>query len=996
MERKHISSIALTLLILLLLAPLYSTVIPIYAQAEHIETNKSLYAVVWSDEKPLGYVNITVMYSGLDPTQKYKIQVDKVAPPSALIPAYAREVYGSSTGKINFTIPPTMNAKPQEIAGTYKAAIYDVAGNLLKNCTFGVWSINARKLNYGRIIQIWGGGAYPNSTVTLTVNGITSTLFGSSPVVCKADTNGVFSNSSIPIPPTVTKANYTVTLTSYLAMDQEGKPEENTQLLEITDRLLVNIISPVGNYRRTETLPLEVEVLYCDYTPVISGSVNMTLFNGTILCTLSYNAPTLTWKGSYKTFPCNATGNFTVVANARDSYTNVGSDTDMMTLLPAVLVVESVVPPQPVVPRATWVSWQIKVTYKGDGSLVANLNPAASAVYVVNATTLAVVGSAGISKISDGMYNVTWFVPAAAALGSYKFKIPAGGLVDACGNSGPENATYSDAFAVVVTTLVVVADTYQAVGGTVKKAFVPGDTVHIGAKVTYADSGAIMAYGTVSATVQNTTWTRTYTMTFNGTNRMWWYSLVTTGMTAGRYEVVITARDLGDNTGVGSTYFLLAGFVITPNNGTVPPEKCLTITKIGANTYLVEATIYTDPVSGKSLGTAVDLTGVGFTPNSKVNVTVSGLPNYNTSITPTSVMIVLMNVAVGSEGGFTASFVFPTAPNGTYTITAKDAKGVTKTTTFTVIPGLILTPGEVVGSALINVIGTGFPVGVNGSALLVDGTDALVEITAHVDNWAANTNGTIASSTVSGIPAKPAFVLPFIEPKTYTITLYMGTSKTKASDTVKVVNDIKEITTILEDSEEIKDIVEGMKEVVVEEIAEGVVAIKTDVGYVRATVDDLVKALNDMNVVISAINANLVTLKSDVGTIVVDVKAIKPVVTEIKDGVATVKTEVGTLKGKVETIDGSVATVKTDVGTIKADVSNIKTTASAAKSSADAATSAANAAKSSADAATSAANAAKSAADAITIPVYIAIILALIAAIASIYAVVTIRRKIAG
>jgi hypothetical protein len=84
-------------------------------------------------------------------------------------------------------------------------------------------------------------------------------------------------------------------------------------------------------------------------------------------------------------------------------------------------------------------------------------------------------------------------------------------------------------------------------------------------------------------------------------------------------------------------------------------------------------------------------------------------------------------------------------------------------------------------------------------------------------------------------------------------------------------------------------------------------------------------------------------------------------VVALSGDVATVSTNLGTLEGKVTAVDGKVATVSTDVGTIKADVSDVK-----AKPDVD------------------------------MTPVWIAVVLSLIAAIAAIFAVVTIRQKIAG
>ncbi|MEM4983298.1 MAG: C45 family autoproteolytic acyltransferase/hydrolase [Candidatus Bathyarchaeia archaeon] len=135
-----------------------------------------------------------------------------------------------------------------------------------------------------------------------------------------------------------------------------------------------------------------------------------------------------------------------------------------------------------------------------------------------------------------------------------------------------------------------------------------------------------------------------------------------------------------------------------------------------------------------------------------------------------------------------------------------------------------------------------------------------------------------------------------------------------------------------------------------------------------ATELTLKSMLETLNAKIISIEGDVATIKTDAGIIKVDVAAVKPVVTEIKDGVATIQTNVGVIRGKVETVDGNVATIRTDVGAIRADISSVKGTAEAAQL----------------------------AANAMTLPLYAAMILALIAAVASICSMIMMCRKMAG
>lgn len=988
MSKEYSSKAALPLVILLLLTLLPLSTIFVLSEAPTIETDKALYAIKWltvtTDEGekpvPMGYVEVLVSFSGLTTTKRYRLEVSKKYPPAGIVTTYAKDIYGASQGTLNFTLPPAKNAHPYDISGTWIAALYDAAtGKLLKNCTFGVWAINSPVLNYHRSLMIWGGGAEPNSTVPITVDDITEVLFGESPAICSVDgTYGVFENGSAPIPDTVEPGEYAVTIEDYTPIDQPGKPIDDTLTFTITNELLVTIISPEdeSTWYRTETIPLEVEVLYQDYEPVTAGSVNVTLTaaDGTeVEVPLAFSPATNTWKGLYKIYPCNATGDWDVFAYAEDGYGNWGEDEVSITVEPAILVVSSVSGPQPVVPRTTWARWQIKVTYKGDGSPVTNLDVIRSIAYVVNATTGARVAPATITRVTNGIYDVTWFVPPDAKLGSYRFLIPAWALIDACNNTGPEANVLSAPFTVGITALNVTVETYDTLYDrrAVRKSFVPGEDVYIGANIIYADSGVVMSVGYATATISNETWSTEVSLTFHTGTRMWWGWLSgddTAGMTAGRYDVTVLAYDLGNNTGVGTTYFLLAGFIITPYEGTVPPEEKLTEAKVDG-AYLITAGIFVDPVSGKKLGTLVTIKGVGFTPNSKVNVTVEGLPYPAVDLGYD--ILVLMNVPVDAEGAFTASFAFPTAPSGTYDITATDAEGVSWSTTFTVIPGLILTPGEIVGSGLIKVIATGYPAEAYGIALLVDGTDALFPTTWQVEDWITNANGTLTSYTIEDLfSVKPAFVLPFIEPGTYEITLYMGTWGEEdefvcesASDTVKVVNDIKEISAVVKGFEAVKTLLSQVS-ASIESIDDEIAVLKTNVGYVKVGVDDLAKALSSLNAA----------------------------VTEVKNGVATITTDVGTIKTKVALLDQ----IMSAVSDAKSAASDAKTAASDAKSAASNAVSAASDAKSAAEGAKSAADAASAAIAGLSTTVWIAVILSLIAAIVSIIVLIQVSRKIAG
>ncbi|RWX73880.1 MAG: hypothetical protein Metus_0659 [Candidatus Methanosuratincola subterraneus] len=130
----------------------------------------------------------------------------------------------------------------------------------------------------------------------------------------------------------------------------------------------------------------------------------------------------------------------------------------------------------------------------------------------------------------------------------------------------------------------------------------------------------------------------------------------------------------------------------------------------------------------------------------------------------------------------------------------------------------------------------------------------------------------------------------------------------------------------------------------------------------------LAELMDYMNSSFSSLNAKLVAIQDDIaivqtnlGTMQTSINNLDAKVVALQGDMATVQTILGQINGTVTAINGNVATVKTDVGTIKADVSSVKGFLPVDMT-----------------------------------PVWIAVVLALIAAIASIYAIVVIRSKIAA
>jgi hypothetical protein len=141
------------------------------------------------------------------------------------------------------------------------------------------------------------------------------------------------------------------------------------------------------------------------------------------------------------------------------------------------------------------------------------------------------------------------------------------------------------------------------------------------------------------------------------------------------------------------------------------------------------------------------------------------------------------------------------------------------------------------------------------------------------------------------------------------------------------------------------------------DITGDVATIKTDVGQVETLVSNL--DISQLSGDLATIKSNQATLDAILGQLVMDVADLEATVTAIEGDVATVDTTLGTLQGTVTAIEGNTATIETDVGTLQADVTDVKGSVDST-------------------------------------PAWIAVVLSLVAAIAAIFAVITIRQKIAG
>ncbi|MEM3731331.1 MAG: cohesin domain-containing protein [Candidatus Bathyarchaeia archaeon] len=100
------------------------------------------------------------------------------------------------------------------------------------------------------------------------------------------------------------------------------------------------------------------------------------------------------------------------------------------------------------------------------------------------------------------------------------------------------------------------------------------------------------------------------------------------------------------------------------------------------------------------------------------------------------------------------------------------------------------------------------------------------------------------------------------------------------------------------------------------DISDNIVTIETSIGTLKTDISNL-------NATLVSISGDVATIKTSLGTLKTDVSNLGVTVTKIEGDTATIKTSLGTLSGKVDTIQGDTATIKTDVGEIKVKVADL-------------------------------------------------------------------------
>jgi methyl-accepting chemotaxis protein len=144
-----------------------------------------------------------------------------------------------------------------------------------------------------------------------------------------------------------------------------------------------------------------------------------------------------------------------------------------------------------------------------------------------------------------------------------------------------------------------------------------------------------------------------------------------------------------------------------------------------------------------------------------------------------------------------------------------------------------------------------------------------------------------------------------------------------------------------------------------------IVAVNNGFATVQTSVGTLTTSVNSLGSTLTSVSGTVGTISTSVGSLTTSLSSIGTTVTGISGTVATIKTDLGTLTGTVTSIQGNVATIQTNLGTLQTSVGDLKTSVDNVPGQ-------------------------------VNVPIWIAVVLALIAALAAIASLLLVRRKIAG
>ncbi len=532
-------------------------------------------------------------------------------------------------------------------------------------------------------------------------------------------------------------------------------------------------------------------------------------------------------------------------------------------------------------------------------------------------------------------------------------------------------------------------------------------------------NGAIVFSAQVNAT--GTLYNATYTEYFRGLLQVK-TSFPGSGNVYGNNTDLTSAVtvNVGDSLRLAGNWFYANGaltflwdnsVVITPSAGvttngtgffnttvTIPPTGmgAHNVTIIDANGQVFQVMITVNPKltlapTKGPVGSTVTATGRGFPAPSGTNV-------VNASLSWPGITNYIASAFVDSSGSFTVTFVVPQSAGGTFTVSgfANDTGSfvLRATASFTVTPSFYVTPDTFSnsGSLIVLAWGTGFnpnyyySVNLDNQYLAFDAISMLY----YPSVIRCNSTGYLSFEFV-GTGFRPGqHVVSLYANDTSTVAAWATFNVTTTNDSIgdmltnmndTIVNTNTNVATVKTDVASIKATVTsiqgsvatvqttlGTVSTTTSSINAQITSISNGIANVQTSLGSVQTKLSNIDPVIGLIAGDTAAIQTTLGTITTSIAAINPVLTSIEDGIATVKTDIGTIQGTVTTIKDGVATIQTNLGTLSVNVGALQTDVTTAKDNTAG----------------------------LSTLIYVAIVLALIAAIAAIASIFLMRQKIAS
>ncbi|MEM0318895.1 MAG: hypothetical protein QXR92_02580 [Fervidicoccaceae archaeon] len=350
----------------------------------------------------------------------------------------------------------------------------------------------------------------------------------------------------------------------------------------------------------------------------------------------------------------------------------------------------------------------------------------------------------------------------------------------------------------------------------------------------------------------------------------------------------------------------------------------------------------------------------------QISVFLNGL-NPGETVTIYFGSIPIATATADSTGAASATFVVPTVPQGSYSITATGASFGTLTLQFfnttafynspvNVVPKLLLldlntnAAPVLVGPGIVRVIGTGFTPGVSILSVLFNGTDAVMALTTNVERWSANANGLLVSPFTSTL----GLYIPVLEPGAYAISFAYALGTTINSTDpgyVYVINNLTKLATVMDVNAAVSNITNAVNS-----------AASSLSSAISSVSSQLTTLQNNLNSAVQSLNSAISNVGTAVSGLQNSLNSMAATVNQISTQVGTINTAVNNLASQLSTISTQVSSMSSKIDTAVSAAQSAATNAQNAANSASTAASAVNALSSKIDSAVSAAQSASSAA----------------------------------